>query len=70
MRVAGEIVQQFEFSEDGDIHGSAEGLFEFVEGGDFAAQEGLAQRVWEEGSGSHNVRVPSEANRRIGTITK
>ena len=62
MRVAGEIVQQFEFSEDGDIHGSAEGLFEFVEGGDFAAQEGLAQRVWEEGSGSHNVRVPSEAN--------
>ena len=70
MRVTGEIVQPFELAEDRDTHGSAEGLFEFVEGGDFAAQEGLAQRVGEEGSRSHNVRVPSKENYLIGTITK
>src|SRR5215472_2070826 len=35
MRVAGQVIEGFEFPEDGEVDGGAEGLLEFIEGGDF-----------------------------------
>jgi len=61
MGVAGEVVQRFEFAEDGDIDGSAEGLLQLVERGDLVAQEKLVQRIGAEREGSHNVIVPTVA---------
>ena len=58
MGVAGEVVQRFEFAEDGDIDRGAEGLLEFVEGGDLAAQQQRAQFIGAEREGPHNVIVP------------
>jgi len=37
MGIAGEVIQRFEFTEDGDVNRSAEGLFQFVQSGDFVA---------------------------------
>ncbi len=38
MRVAGEIVQQPEFAEDGDVDRTAERFLQFVQSSDFVAQ--------------------------------
>jgi hypothetical protein len=35
MGIAGEIIQRFQFTEDGNVDRSAESLFQFVQGGDF-----------------------------------
>ncbi len=59
MGVAGEIIQRFEFAEDGDIDRSAEGLFEFVKSGDLVAQEQRSQFIGAKRKGSHNVIVPT-----------
>ena len=69
MGVAGEIIQRLEFTEDGDIDRRAEGLFEFLESGDFVAQQKGAQVIGAEGKGPHNVIVPIEPDLLIGTIT-
>ena len=52
MGVAGEIIQRLEFTEDGDIDRRAEGLFEFLESGDFVAQQKGAQVIGAEGKGA------------------
>lgn len=39
MGVAGQVIERFEFAEDGDIDGGAEGVFQFIEGGDFVTQQ-------------------------------
>ena len=52
MGVAGEVIQRLEFAEDGDVDGGAEGLFQFVEGGDLgcaAASERSASERKERG---------------------
>jgi hypothetical protein len=43
MGIAGEIIQEFELSIDGEVGGGAESRFEFGQGGDFVAQEMLAE---------------------------
>ena len=62
MGVAGEIVQRFEFAEDGDSSLGAEGLLEFQQRGDFVAAEQVAQRGRAESGGSHNGIVPTLLN--------
>ena len=69
MGVAGEIIQRFEFAEDGDIDRSAEGLFEFVKSGDLVAKEQRSQFIGAKRKGSHNVIVPTTVFFLIGTIT-
>ena len=69
MGIAGEVIQRFEFAEDGDIDRSAESLFQFVQSGDFVAQQKRAQCIGAEGEGSHNVIVPTSQFLLIGTIT-
>ena len=39
MRIAAEIIQRFQFTEDGDVDRSAESLLEIVQSGDFIAQQ-------------------------------
>ena len=39
MGVTGEVIQRLEFAEDRDIDRGTEGLFQFVESGDLAAQK-------------------------------
>ena len=58
MGVAGEVVQRLEFAEDRDIDRGAKGLFQFVEGGDLAAQQQRTQFIGAERERSHNVIVP------------
>jgi hypothetical protein len=43
MGIAGEIIQEFEFSKDGEVSASAESSLEFGQGGDFVAQEMLSK---------------------------
>src|SRR6266436_5643064 len=59
MGVTGEIIQRLEFAEDRDIDRGAEGLFEFVESGDLAAQKQRTQFIGSKGERSHNVIVPT-----------
>src|SRR5713226_1518971 len=59
MGVAGEIIQRFEFTEDGDVDRGTESLFQFVQSGDLVAQQKRAQFIGAEGEGSHNVIVPT-----------
>src|SRR2546427_3621648 len=59
MGVAGEVIQRLEFAEDRDIDRGAEGVFQFVEGGDLAAQEQRTQFIGAKGERSHNVIVPA-----------
>src|SRR5713226_4402829 len=69
MGVAGEIIQRFEFTEDGDVDRGTESLFQFVQSGDLVAQQKRAQFIGAEGEGSHNVIVPAILRLLIGTIT-
>src|SRR6266550_6119591 len=59
MGVAGDVIQRLEFAEDGHIDCGAEGLFQFIEGGDLATQQQRAQFIGAEGERPHNVIVPS-----------
>jgi len=58
MRITAEVVQWFQFSEDGDVDGSAESVLEIIQSGDSLAQQQGAQCIGAEGSWSHNVIVP------------
>jgi len=58
MGVAGEIVQRLELAEDRDIDRGAEGLLQFVKGGDLAAQEQRTQFIGAKRERPHNVIVP------------
>jgi hypothetical protein len=44
-------------------------LFQFVQSGDFAAQQERAQGIRAEGEGAHNVITPMTGIPQIGTIT-
>src|SRR6266446_5275292 len=58
MSIAGEVIQEFEFAKDGEVGAGAESRFEFGQGGDFVAQEMLAESLGVEGERAHNVIVP------------
>ena len=58
--VAGEIIQQLKFTEDGDVDRRAQSLFQFIQSGDLVAQQKRAQFIGAEGEGSHNVIVPTK----------
>lgn len=58
MRITAEVVQQLQFSEDGNVDGSAESVLEIIQSGDFIAQQKRAQCIRAEGSWPHNVIVP------------
>jgi len=45
MSVAGKVVEQLQFAENGKGGGGAEGLLEFGQGGDFMAQKVFAERL-------------------------
>src|ERR1017187_2456893 len=60
MRVAGDVIQRFKFAEDSHIDCGAEGLFEFIEGGDLATQQQRTQFIGAERERSHNVIVPAK----------
>src|ERR1700729_1732278 len=58
MRVAADVIQGLEFAEDSHIDSGAEGLFEFIEGGDLATQQQRTQFIGAKRERSHNVIVP------------
>src|ERR1700726_739508 len=59
MGIAGQVIQRFELTEDGNIDRRAECLLHLVEGGDLIAQQQRAQFIGVIGDGSHNVIVPT-----------
>jgi len=59
MGIAGEVIQELELSEDGEVGGGAESGFEFGQSSDFVAQEMLAESLGVEGEWAHNVIVPT-----------
>ena len=60
MRVAGQVVEFFELTENGEVDVRAEGPFQIGEGCDFVMEEQLSQRIGREGERSHNVIVATE----------
>ena len=60
MRVAGQIVELLELSENGEVDMRAESTFQVGEGCDFVVEEQLAQRIGGESERSHNVMVSTE----------
>ena len=59
MGIAGEVIQEFEFSKDGEVGAGAESRFQFGQSSDFVAQEMLAESLGVEGERAHNVIVPT-----------
>jgi hypothetical protein len=59
MGIAGEVIQEFELSKDGEVGAGAESGFEFGQSSDFVAQEMLAESLGVEGEWAHNVIVPT-----------
>ena len=59
MGIAGEVIQELEFSKDGEVSAGAESSFELGQSGDFVAQEMLAESLGFEGEWTHNVIVPT-----------
>jgi hypothetical protein len=59
MGIAGEVIQELEFSKDGEIGAGAESSFEFRQSGDFVTQEMLAESFGVQGEGAQNVIVPT-----------
>jgi len=59
MGIAGEVIQELEFSKDGEVGAGAERRLQFGQSSDFVAQEMLAESLWVEGERAHNVRVPT-----------
>src|ERR1051326_9158650 len=60
MRIAGQVVELFELSEDGEIDVRAEGPFEIRKYCDFVVEQQLSQRIGREGERSHNVIVATQ----------
>ena len=69
MRIAGEVVEFFEFSENGEVDVRAEGTFQIGKRCDFVVEQQLSQGIRREGERSHNVIVATDLNSLIGTIT-
>src|SRR5439155_22311433 len=69
MRIAAEVVERLQFSEDGDVDLRAQSLLEFIQRGDFITQQKRAQCIGAEGCWAHNVIVPIERGLLFGTIT-
>jgi hypothetical protein len=59
MRIAGEVIQEFELSKDGKVGAGAESGFEFWQSSDFVAEEMLPESLGFEGEWAHNVIVPT-----------
>jgi hypothetical protein len=59
MGIAGEVIQELEFSKDSEVGAGAERSFEFRQSGNFVAQEMLAESLGVEGEWAHNVIVPT-----------
>jgi hypothetical protein len=60
MRVAGQVVEFFELSENREVNVRAQGTFQVGKGCDFVAQQQLSQGIRREGKRSHNVIVATE----------
>src|ERR1051326_7969565 len=60
MRIAGQVVELFELSEDGEIDVRAEGTFQIGKRGNFVVEQELSQGIRREGERSHNVIVATE----------
>jgi hypothetical protein len=60
MRVAGQVVEFLELSENGEVDIRAESTFQVGEGCDFVVEEQFAQRIGGESERSHNVIVPTK----------
>lgn len=60
MRVAGQVVEFLELSENGEVDIRAESAFQIGEGCDFVVEEQFSQRIGGESERSHNVIVPTE----------
>jgi hypothetical protein len=58
MGIAGEVIEKFELAEYGEAGAGAEDLFELRQGGDFVAEQVLAEQLRVKKDGSHNVIVP------------
>ena len=70
MRIAAEVVERLQFSEDGDVDLRAESLLEFIQRGDFITQQKRAQCIGAEGCWAHNVIVPIERGSPIRNYNK
>src|SRR5258708_39260489 len=57
MRVAGQVVEFLELSEDSKVNVCAKGPFQIGKGCDFVAKQQLSQGIRREGERSHNVIV-------------
>jgi hypothetical protein len=69
MRVAGQVVEFFELSENGEVDVRAEGTFQIGEGCDFVMEQQLSHRIGREDERSHNVIVATERPDTIDAIT-
>ena len=61
MRVAGEVVELFELSENGEVDVGAEGAFQIGKDCDSVVEQQLSQGIRREGERSHNVIVATDA---------
>ena len=61
MGIAGEIVELFEFSEDGQVDLGTERALEFIEGGHLVLEQVLTQDIGVKEGWSHNVIVPTKS---------
>src|SRR6266404_6122539 len=68
--IAGQVIEEFEFSKDSEVSHAAESVFELGQGSDFVTQQVLAEDFGVEGEGSHNVIVPTGLDLSVGTITQ
>lgn len=57
MRVAGQVVELFELSENGEVDVCTDGPLEIGKCRDFVVEQQLSQGIGREGEGSHNVIV-------------
>jgi len=58
--VAGKVIEELEFAEDGEVGGVGESESKFGQGSDLVAEEVLADGLGIEGERSHNVIVPTD----------
>ena len=60
MRVAGQVVEFFKLSENGEVDVRTEGTFQIRKRRDFVVEQQLSQGIRREGERSHNVIVATE----------
>src|SRR5260370_5251977 len=69
MRVAGQVVEFFQLSENGEVDIRAERSFQTGKGCDFVVEQQLSQRIGGEQERSHNVIVSTKRCLLVETIT-